>query len=157
MLAALRGMFRPLTGAAVALRIDEAPAAVFIRSDEAKLSQILRNFISNALKFTERGDVRVKVSVQGDEQVIFSVSDSGIGIAPEDQQRIFDDFAQVDGPIQRRVRGTGLGLPLTRKLATLLRGEVWVQSEVGAGSTFFLRVPRRCPPPDATVNAGEAI
>ena len=93
-------------------------------SDEGKISQILRNFISNALKFTERGEVRVSASLAANDDVVFSVADTGIGIAPEDQQRIFQDFAQVDNPIQRRVKGTGLGLPLSKKLATLLGGEV---------------------------------
>ena len=72
----------------------------------------------------------------------FAVRDTGIGIAPADQERIFQDFAQVDGPIQRRVRGTGLGLPLTRKLAALLGGHVDVDERVGEGSTFTLVIPR---------------
>jgi len=73
------------------------------------------------------------------------VRDTGIGIAPEDQERIFQDFQQVDGPIQRRVRGTGLGLPLSRKLATLLGGRVELESALGDGSAFMLVVPRVLP------------
>ena len=141
--AALRGMLRPLLlNQAVDLvfeDVDEIPAMF---SDEGKISQILRNFISNSLKFTERGEVRVSASVIGHE-VVFSVADTGIGIAPEDQQRIFQDFAQVDSPIQRRVKGTGLGLPLSQKLATLLGGEVRVQSQLGMGSTFSVQLPLR--------------
>jgi signal transduction histidine kinase/CheY-like chemotaxis protein len=141
--AALRGMLRPLLlNQAVDLvfeDVDEIPAMF---SDEGKISQILRNFISNSLKFTERGEVRVSASLAGKE-VVFSVADTGIGIAPEDQQRIFQDFAQVDHPIQRRVKGTGLGLPLSQKLATLLGGEVRVQSQLGMGSTFSVQLPLR--------------
>lgn len=111
-------------------------------SDEGKISQILRNFISNALKFTERGEVRVSATRVGDD-ALFSVADTGIGIAPEDLERIFQDFAQVDHPIQRRVKGTGLGLPLSKKLAGLLGGEVRVQSQVGTGSVFTARIPLR--------------
>jgi signal transduction histidine kinase len=74
--------------------------------------------------------------------VRFSVADTGIGIAPENQSRIFQDFVQVDGPVQRRVRGTGLGLPLTRKLAALLGGRVDMESTVGKGSTFSVVIPR---------------
>ena len=113
-------------------------------SDEGKISQILRNFISNALKFTEQGEVRVSAQPgRRISDVVFSVADTGIGIAPEDQQRIFQDFAQVDNPIQRRVKGTGLGLPLSQKLATLLGGEVRVQSQPGIGSTFTVQIPLR--------------
>jgi signal transduction histidine kinase len=85
--------------------------------------------------------VRITAAAEGD-MVRFTVADTGIGIDRADQQRIFEDFTQVDGPIQRRVRGTGLGLPLTRKLAALLGGSVALQSEPGVGSRFALIVPR---------------
>ncbi len=144
--AALRGMLRPLLlNQAVDLVFEDVDQLPAMFSDEGKISQILRNFISNSLKFTERGEVRVSASVAGDD-VAFSVADTGIGIAPEDQQRIFQDFAQVDHPIQRRVKGTGLGLPLSKKLATLLGGEVTVQSQPGIGSTFSVQVPLRLEP-----------
>ena len=91
-------------------------------TDEGKVSQILRNLISNALKFTERGEVRVSAAVT-DARVrsSFTVADTGIGIAPEDQPRIFEEFTQLEHRLQRQVRGTGLGLPLSRRLAELLR------------------------------------
>ena len=98
--------------------------------------------LSNAIKYTESGTIRVHASVTLGDEVCFSVADSGIGISPNDQSRIFQDYGQIDGPIQRRVRGTGLGLPLTRKLATLLGGTVTVTSEVGCGSTFIVTIPR---------------
>jgi signal transduction histidine kinase len=95
-----------------------------------------------------QGEVRITAAAEG-ETVRFTVADTGIGIAPADQQRIFEDFEQVDGPIQRRVRGTGLGLPLTRKLAVLLGGSVALQSEPGVGSRFSLVVPRDIRPEEA--------
>src|SRR5262249_50266920 len=108
-------------------------------------SQVLRNFISNALKFTEKGEVRVSAEMAGENEVALSVCDTGIGIAPEDQELIFQDFVQIEHPIQRRVKGTGLGLPLSKKLATFLGGTVEVRSELGRVSTFTLRVPRTFP------------
>ncbi|MBV9769795.1 MAG: response regulator [Bryobacterales bacterium] len=139
--AALRGMLRPLLlNQAVELVFEDVDDIPALFSDEGKISQILRNFISNALKFTERGEVRVSARMAG-SNVVFSVADTGIGIAPEDQQRIFQDFAQVDNPIQRKVKGTGLGLPLSQKLAALLGGEVRVESRLGIGSTFTVQIP----------------
>jgi signal transduction histidine kinase/DNA-binding response OmpR family regulator len=141
---ALRGMLRPLlVSDAVALVFEEPAEIPPLYTDEAKVSQILRNFISNALKFTERGEVRVAAALApGGGDVVFSVADTGIGIAAADQDRIFEEFSQLDHPIQKRVKGTGLGLPLTKKLAALLGGRVAVTSTVGVGSTFSLVVPR---------------
>jgi signal transduction histidine kinase len=140
----LRGMMRPLThGESVSLVFEDAPEDLLIVSDEGKISQILRNLISNALKFTEHGEVRVGVSCEK-SQLTFAVSDTGIGIAPDDQERIFREFAQIESPVQRRVRGTGLGLPLSRKLAELIGGTLTVSSALGAGSTFRLTIPPRC-------------
>lgn len=141
--AALRGMLRPLaTNEAVALEIEDPAESLLLYTDEQRVSQVLRNFISNALKFTAEGEVRLTAVAEADGFVSFAVSDTGIGIAPADQERVFHEFIQVDGPIQRRVRGTGLGLPLTRKLAHILGGEVMLESEVGRGSRFTLRIPR---------------
>jgi signal transduction histidine kinase len=131
-----------MSGDAVALVFDDAAEIPAVRTDEVRLSQILRNFLSNAIKYTERGEIRVRCVVTDDDSACFSVTDSGIGISPGDQGRIFEDYGQIDGPIQRRVRGTGLGLPLTRKLATLLGGSVSVTSAVGCGSTFTVIIPR---------------
>ncbi|HWI39153.1 MAG TPA: ATP-binding protein, partial [Burkholderiales bacterium] len=144
---ALRGMLRPLlVSDKVALRFDAAPDLPQLVSDEGKLSQILRNLISNALKFTERGEIRVTAYLSADhEQVEFSVADTGIGIANEDQARIFEEFVQVRNPLQSRVKGTGLGLPLCRRLATVLGGSIGVESTPGVGSTFTVRLPVRLP------------
>ncbi len=139
---ALRGMLRPLlVSDAVALVFDDPEAVPPLYTDEGKVSQILRNFISNALKFTERGEIRVSSRCGDDGSVVFSVADTGIGIAPEDHERIFQEFTQIDSPLQRRVQGTGLGLPLCRKLAEILGGSVSVESTPGLGSTFSLRIP----------------
>jgi CheY-like chemotaxis protein/anti-sigma regulatory factor (Ser/Thr protein kinase) len=132
---------RPLlTGDAVALVFEDPPEDFVFDSDESKIAQILRNLISNALKFTERGEVRISSEVAGGWLQV-SVADTGIGIAPEDRERIFQEFAQIDSKIQGRVKGTGLGLPLSRKLATLLGGELHMTSTPGRGSTFVLRIP----------------
>jgi signal transduction histidine kinase/DNA-binding response OmpR family regulator len=138
---ALRGMLRPLLATTqVALVFEEPQGIPTLQTDESKVSQVLRNFISNALKFTEHGEVRVVA--RGDcERVVFSVRDSGIGIAAEDQERIFEEYAQVDSPLQRKVKGTGLGLPLSRRLAELLGGRILLESAPGAGSTFSLEIP----------------
>ena len=110
--------------------------------------QILRNFLSNAVKFTERGEIRLAAKAGPGDTVIFSVTDTGIGIALDDQRRVFEEFNQVEGPVQKRVKGTGLGLPLSRKLADLLGGRVSVRSEPGVGSTFIAVIPRSYRPPD---------
>jgi CheY-like chemotaxis protein/anti-sigma regulatory factor (Ser/Thr protein kinase) len=114
-----------------------------LTTDEAKLSQILRNFISNALKFTEQGEVRIWASHEPDgDRVTFSVRDTGIGIAETDHEVIFQEFGQIANPIQRRVKGTGLGLPLSKQLAELLGGNVGLQSAPGQGSVFSVSLPR---------------
>ena len=141
---ALRGMLRPLlVGDAVALRFDVAAALPSLETDEAKVSQILRNLISNAIKFTEKGEVSVSASHDHvTDTVSFAVRDTGIGIAESDQELIFQEFAQVMHPGQRRIKGTGLGLPLSKRLAELLGGGISVTSRVGEGSVFVLTIPR---------------
>jgi signal transduction histidine kinase/CheY-like chemotaxis protein len=139
----LRGALRPLlNGHAVDLNFDIPDKVPNLFTDEAKVTQILRNLISNALKFTEQGEVRVTASFDTERgRVNLSVRDTGIGIAPQDHDRIFDEFAQVDTKIQKRVKGTGLGLPLSRSLAELLGGELVVESVLGQGSVFTLSIP----------------
>jgi signal transduction histidine kinase/CheY-like chemotaxis protein len=143
--AALRGMLRPLLAqnSSVSLIFDDTDNLPELHTDEAKVSQVLRNFISNALKFTERGEVRVSARTGHDNTVVFSVADTGIGITREDQERIFKEWEQVEGKFQKTAKGTGLGLPLSKKLTQLLGGDVYVKSEVGVGSTFFAAVPVR--------------
>jgi signal transduction histidine kinase/CheY-like chemotaxis protein len=139
----LRGALRPLmTGQAVELIFDIPDKVPNLFTDEAKVTQILRNLISNALKFTEQGEVRVTATFDAENgRLNLSVRDTGIGIAPQDHERIFEEFSQVDTRIQKRVKGTGLGLPLSRSLAELLGGELILESVPGQGSVFTLSIP----------------
>jgi signal transduction histidine kinase/CheY-like chemotaxis protein len=141
---ALRGMLRPLlVGDAVALIFEDAADVPALYTDEGKVSQILRNFLSNAIKFTEKGEVRVWGTVDPDADLVtFHVRDTGIGIAEEDLGVIFEEFGQVTHPMQMRFKGTGLGLPLSKRLAELLGGAIKVQSAPGQGSVFSVTLPR---------------
>ena len=150
---ALRGMFKPvLTNPDVNLIFEEPVGVPELYTDDRKVSQVLRNFISNALKFTRHGEVRVAAQPVG-ERIVFKVSDTGIGIAPEFHDSIFQDFSQVKSPLQKQLRGTGLGLSLSKRLAELLGGSVGLQSEPGQGSTFWLDIPQRLPQPAASKDA----
>lgn len=145
--AALRGMFRPiLTTNTVSLIFEEPSALPKIYSDDRRLSQILRNFISNALKFTREGEVRVSARPVGEAEVEFAVADTGVGIAAEHLSLLFADFVQIDTRLQRRLRGTGLGLSLSRKLAEILGGRVGAESQLGVGSRFWVVIPLRYEP-----------
>jgi signal transduction histidine kinase/DNA-binding response OmpR family regulator len=124
------------------LRIDlasDAPAELTV--DPQRLEQVLRNFLSNALKFTERGEVALTVSAAPGERIALCVTDTGIGIAPEHQQTVFEAFRQADGTTSRRFGGTGLGLSISRELARLLGGTIALESEPGRGSSFTLLLP----------------
>ncbi len=142
---ALRGALKPLlTSPSVELVFDADEDMPELVTDEAKVAQILRNLISNALKFTETGEVRARARYDAQTQTaIFAVRDTGIGIAPEDQVRIFEEFSQVDSRLQKKVKGTGLGLPLSRSLAQLIGGTIQVESVPGQGSVFTLTIPAR--------------
>lgn len=140
--ATLRGMLRPLLAdSALALVFDAPPAGLALHTDQGKLAQILRNFISNAIKFTESGAVVVRARTE-QEQVVFTVTDTGVGIDERHLELIFEEFNQVENHLQAKVKGTGLGLPLCRKLATLLNGTVHAASTPGSGSVFTLTLPR---------------
>ena len=139
---ALRGVLRPLRGNDAVDLIFEDPTGVpQMFTDEAKLSQILRNFISNSLKFTDRGEVCVSARETSPGMVLFAVRDTGIGIAREDLDLIFQEFVQVETQLQTKYRGTGLGLSLSKAFAELLGGRVSVESEPGKGSTFYVEIP----------------
>ena len=139
---ALRGMLKPLlSGNSLELIFEAEPDLPPLYTDEGKVSQILRNLISNALKFTRRGHVRLTAHTAGDMLIVFRVEDTGIGIAQEDQDRIFEEFVQVESELQTKVKGTGLGLPLSRRLAELLGGSINLESQVGVGSIFEVMLP----------------
>lgn len=144
---ALRGMFKPIAvNPDVELEFEEPVDVPKMYSDDKKLAQILRNYISNALKFTLRGKVVVRAEVEpgaAGDVIVFSVSDTGIGIPAEHLTHLFEDFVQVDSYVQKRLRGTGLGLAVCRRLARLLGGDVTVESTPGVGSRFAVRVPAK--------------
>ena len=125
----------------LALEVHAPPAPLVVETDPGKLRQSLINLLSNAVKFTERGRVTLRASDDG-EAVCFEVRDTGIGIAPEHQERIFEPFWQVRQSTTRVVGGTGLGLNVTRRLARMMGGDVTLASRVGEGSTFTLRLPK---------------
>jgi signal transduction histidine kinase/HAMP domain-containing protein/DNA-binding NarL/FixJ family response regulator len=145
----LRGVFGPLT-AEKHLRFTIAPAPgapADLVTDRQRLRQILYNLLSNAVKFTDHGHVELSIDTAG-QAVVFSVTDTGIGISSDNLVSIFSAFQQGDGTTSRRFGGTGLGLAICREVAAQLGGEVTVHSEPGRGSTFSLRLPLASAQPD---------
>jgi signal transduction histidine kinase len=124
------------------VRVDAPEEPVTLETDVAKVRHILVNLLSNGVKFTERGEVVLTARVEPDH-VRFDVTDTGVGIAPQFHERIFDPFWQVENRASRRIAGTGIGLSVARRLARLLGGDITVTSKPGEGSTFTARVPRR--------------
>lgn len=127
------------------LIVDVDGAVPFISSDRVRIRQILVNLVGNAIKFTTEGCVDVAVSAPGDGGVMVTVADTGCGITPEDLERIFETYAQGSGSRDFGSQGTGLGLTLSRELATLLGGSLSASSEPGTGSRFTLRIPHEMP------------
>jgi signal transduction histidine kinase len=139
----LRGMLGALpTPPEVELAFDADPGLPSLWTDPQRVGQILRNLISNALKFTEQGGVRVEAHLVPDGRVAFEVADTGRGIEREDLERVFEEYAQVGGR-DTALPGTGLGLAISRRLAAALGGVLTVSSEPGRGSTFTLTIPLR--------------
>jgi signal transduction histidine kinase len=139
-------MFRPMAEKKnIDLRGQFAPGLPLVRQDLVKFQQILSNLLSNAIKFTpEGGRVLLKAETApgpGGEQLVVTVSDTGVGIAVEEQELVFEKFRQAGNPLTRQHAGTGLGLSIVRELSKLLGGEVTLQSELGRGSTFTVRLP----------------
>ncbi|WP_434573894.1 response regulator [Pseudomonas sp. Z3-8] len=141
----LRDMFKPLAadkGLSFEVQLQpDAPSMLY--TDRQRLEQVLKNLLSNAVKFTEQGSVCLTITGQPGSGIAFMVRDSGIGIAADQQQSIFEAFRQADGTTNRRYGGTGLGLSISRDLATLLGGSISVSSEPGQGSVFTLVMPGR--------------
>ena len=138
----LLNMFRPLAEKKnIDLRSQIDPGLPSMRQDLTKLQQILQNLLSNAIKFTPEGG-RVLLKAEADiAYVRITVTDTGVGIAPEEQDLVFEKFRQSGNPLTREHAGTGLGLSIVRELSKLLGGEVTLQSELGRGSTFTVRLP----------------
>jgi CheY-like chemotaxis protein len=124
-----------------------------METDRTLLAQVLRNLLTNALKFTTSGSVRLSARLTGQVEIEFSVSDTGIGVAPEDCDRIFEEFYQVRGPMQVDFKGTGLGLPYARRVAQALGGRLSLESELGLGSTFTVTLPTKW---QALLNTGQS-
>ncbi|WP_439600535.1 response regulator [Devosia sp.] len=139
----LRQVFQPLAeDKHLAFAVEVAPAvARTIETDPQRLEQVLKNLLSNAIKFTESGRVTLSIQPGDDGTVSFAVTDTGIGIAREQQQSIFEAFQQADGTISRKYGGTGLGLSISRQLVRLLGGSIILNSEPGRGSTFTVKLP----------------
>ncbi|MDH2092561.1 response regulator [Rhizobium pusense] len=139
----LRQVFEPIAkNKSLGFEIDIAPECpAVIETDLQRIEQILKNLLSNAFKFTEKGEVTLSMSRTGDGQVAFGVTDTGIGIAPEQQKRIFEAFHQADGTISRKFGGTGLGLSISRELVRLLGGTIHIRSQEGKGSTLTVTLP----------------
>ncbi|WP_422057173.1 response regulator [Sphingomonas sp.] len=139
----LRQMFDPIArDRGLSFNIDvagDAPAA--IDTDRQRLEQVLKNLLSNAFKFTEAGGVSLAIAPVGEDRLALTVTDTGIGISPDQHQAIFDAFRQADGAINRRFGGTGLGLSISRELTRLLGGTISLKSEPGVGSSFTVTIP----------------
>ncbi|MET9618445.1 hybrid sensor histidine kinase/response regulator [Kitasatospora indigofera] len=167
LLGQLRGTMRGLVQTpAVTLVIPDPLRPPELTGDEVMLTRILRNLLSNALKFTEQGEVRLEVATErapdGSDLVVLTVTDTGVGIPAEEQERIFEEFYQVRGPHQRGRSGTGLGLPYVRRVAELLGGALTLVSAPGRGTTVTLRLPAvppalRTPPAAGSAPARLAV
>jgi signal transduction histidine kinase len=143
----LRGTMRALaTRDEVDVVVDEPDGLPALYTDEAMLIQVLRNLLTNGIKFTLRGEVRLAAHRVGDDRLELVVSDTGIGIPEPEQGHVFEEFYQIRGEAQAGVIGTGLGLPYARRLVALLGGELTLTSTVGEGSTFTVTLPLRLAP-----------
>ena len=126
----------------ITLHLDVDARLGQVRADERKVRQVVLNLLSNAIKFTPEGGRIEVAAVPKDGSVEVSVSDTGVGIAQEDHEAVFEEFRQV-GTADKKVEGTGLGLTLCRKFVELHGGKIWVKSELGTGSTFTFTIPVR--------------
>jgi CheY-like chemotaxis protein/two-component sensor histidine kinase len=145
----------------IELALDVPPSLPLIQADNIRIRQVLLNLISNATKFTERGKVGVSARIvksDGRREVVVSVFDTGPGIAPEHQGKLFEPFSQVDASPTRKTGGSGLGLSICRHLVELHEGRIWVESKVGEGSTFSFAIPvGEVPPTPAAERAPEPL
>lgn len=141
----LRHLFDPVAnekGLTFSLDIA-ADVPPIIETDPQRLEQVLKNLIANAIKFTDKGNVTLAIRAMGDGQIALAVTDTGIGIAEDQQARIFEAFHQADSTISRKFGGTGLGLSISREVVRLLGGTIHLQSRTGSGSTFTVVIPQR--------------
>jgi signal transduction histidine kinase len=137
------GMFRTQSERkGVRLKVEAQAGLPLMKSDPSRLKQVLFNYISNAIKFSEAGkEIWVRAKKEGDSSIRLEVQDQGIGIAKENQARLFSEFEQLDAGMDKKYQGTGLGLALSAKLVEHLGGRVGVESELGKGSLFYAVLP----------------
>jgi signal transduction histidine kinase len=134
---------QPLAAAKnLALKVTVSPDLPPGKGDQRRIAQVLMNLVGNAIKFAESGEIRVELKASNDSFIV-SVSDTGPGIAPADQERIFAEFQQVDGSSSRAKGGTGLGLAIAKRIIEMHGGRIWVESKIGVGSTFTFLLPVR--------------
>ncbi len=154
LLAQLGAVMRNTGTLDVALLMPEPSALPVAVTDEALLTRILRNLLSNALKFTEKGEVSLEFRVDA-PWMVFTVTDTGVGIPEDELSKVFEEFYQVRGPLQRTHRGTGLGLPYARTLTELLGGSLRLSSTPGAGTRVEVELPFTPVPPTSAPAAPE--
>ncbi len=123
------------------LFLELADDVEIVEADRTRIRQVMWNILGNAVKFTERGHVKLTVDIEENKMMRIGIHDTGIGIKPENIPVVFEQFRQVDGKLNRKVGGTGLGLPITKKLIEIHGGDIWIESEVGEGSTFWFTLP----------------
>lgn len=138
----------------LSLRLNVADDVTLIEADRTRLRQILLNIMGNAIKFTQEGSVTLGMR-NSEDKLLFSIRDTGIGIKPESISVVFEQFRQVDGSLNRKVGGTGLGMPITKNLVELHGGKIWVDSVFGQGSTFWFTIPRARPSRKGTSPLGD--
>ena len=126
----------------LALEVSVSPDLTVGKGDEQRIVQVFLNLVGNAIKFTEKGEVKVKVT-SSDSKFFVAVSDTGPGLSTADQQRIFEEFHQADSSSTKKKGGTGLGLAISKKIVAMHGGRIWVESSSGQGSTFWFTLPVR--------------
>jgi signal transduction histidine kinase len=136
----------------LALEVDVPADLPTGHGDERRITQVLMNLVSNAIKFTQAGSVSIRAKVE-DGSFVVAVADTGMGIAAEDLERIFGEFQQVDSSSTRKTGGTGLGLAIAKRIVELHGGRIWVESTPGEGSTFHFTVPLRAESPPERAEA----
>jgi signal transduction histidine kinase len=141
----LVNLLKPLAAPKLLQIVPEiAPEVPILRTDSAKLQQVLYNFLSNAIKFSPPGgQIDLAAEMSGNDAVQITVTDQGPGIEPDKQSMIFEKFRQIDGSVTRQHSGSGLGLAISKELALLLGGSIGLRSAPGEGATFWLRLPLR--------------
>jgi signal transduction histidine kinase len=125
------------------LKIKAPPDLTTARGDEQRIAQVLLNLLGNAIKFTDQGEVRIEVTEDSHKTFLVSVTDTGPGLSEADQKIIFEEFQQADNSNTRKKGGSGLGLSIAKKIVEMHGGRIWVESNVGQGSTFRFTLPVR--------------